>query len=595
MGKYLGLPEHFGRKKKDLFSSIVDKMKQRTLNWSTQFLSTAGKATMIQSVLSPIPSYAMSCFELPVSLCKRIQTVLTRFWWDSSDGTRKICWISWDKMTQPKDMGGLGFRDIQTFNHALLAKIGWRLHTNPDCLLAKVLMGKYCHKTTFQKAQANSSISHGWRGILRGRDLLVEHLGKAIGDGESTSVWNDSWIDPATNLKPVGPVLLKDKDLMVSDLLTRGTREWNSSLVENILPELKDHILKLRPSVLRKQDTYVWPLQQNGEYSVKSGYYSTFLSTDQTTGAPIVKEKWKKLIWTRDTSPKLKYFLWKVGANALPTGENLRKRGMLLNNTCIRCGAPETIDHILFHCQFAIDVWTYSSWEHPIDTSLDTSLFEKLEESWSNTPLPPYGFKGNPFPWWCWFIWIARNQLIFENRAQSPKETALTALLALKEWEAAQPPRPQTSNQRPLQQPQASPNRSEIYCNTDASWSPISKEAGLAWIFMDSEAIELNRGFSKQTAVSSSCMGEALAIREALLQAASRNYPNICIRTDSQVLTQAITSCRHTMELYGVLSPISTSFPFLHLLLSLVVVSFSFLGPTMGLLTVLQRPVLQTM
>lgn len=28
VGKYLGLPEHFGRKKKDLFSSIVDRMKQ---------------------------------------------------------------------------------------------------------------------------------------------------------------------------------------------------------------------------------------------------------------------------------------------------------------------------------------------------------------------------------------------------------------------------------------------------------------------------------------------------------------------------------------------------------------------------------------
>ena len=27
VGKYLGLPEHFGRKKKDLFASIVDKMK----------------------------------------------------------------------------------------------------------------------------------------------------------------------------------------------------------------------------------------------------------------------------------------------------------------------------------------------------------------------------------------------------------------------------------------------------------------------------------------------------------------------------------------------------------------------------------------
>ena len=91
VGKYLGLPEHFGRKKKDLFSSIVDIMKQIAISWSTHFLSTAGKATMIQSVLSAVPSFAMTCFELPISLCKRIQSVLTRFWWDSKHGERKIC------------------------------------------------------------------------------------------------------------------------------------------------------------------------------------------------------------------------------------------------------------------------------------------------------------------------------------------------------------------------------------------------------------------------------------------------------------------------------------------------------------------------
>lgn len=225
VGKYLGLPEHFGRKKKDLFASIVDKIKQRALSYSNMFLSTAGKAVMLQSVLSAIPSFAMTCFLLPVSLCKQIQSVFTRFWWDSTDGEKKICWISWDVLTLPKGMRGLGFRDIQTFNQALLAKIGWRLLTKPDSLLARILLGKYCHKTSFLKVQAASNISHVWRGILAGRDLLITHLAKAIGDGETTSVWLDSWINPEENLKPFGPISLQDRDLMVSDLLTRETRE----------------------------------------------------------------------------------------------------------------------------------------------------------------------------------------------------------------------------------------------------------------------------------------------------------------------------------------------------------------------------------
>lgn len=76
VGKYLGLREHFGRKKKDLFSSIVDRIKQRSIGWSTCFLSTADKAIMLQAVLSSVPTLAMSAFQLPVSLCKQYSQLL---------------------------------------------------------------------------------------------------------------------------------------------------------------------------------------------------------------------------------------------------------------------------------------------------------------------------------------------------------------------------------------------------------------------------------------------------------------------------------------------------------------------------------------
>ncbi|CAA7027603.1 unnamed protein product [Microthlaspi erraticum] len=79
-GNYLGLPEHFGRRKKDLFSIIVDRIRNRLVSWSTKFLSGAGKMTMLKSVLSAIPTYTMSCFKLSKSLCKRIQSVMTHFW-----------------------------------------------------------------------------------------------------------------------------------------------------------------------------------------------------------------------------------------------------------------------------------------------------------------------------------------------------------------------------------------------------------------------------------------------------------------------------------------------------------------------------------
>ena len=182
---------------------------------------------MLQSILSPTPTFAMSCFKLHVGLCNQIQSVLTRFWWDAKDGDNKISWVAWDTLTLPKSLRGLGFCDVQLFNQALLAKIAWRLISKPNCLLACVLLGKYCTKTPHLKVPSSPSSSHGWKGVLWGRDLLMNHLGKAIGNGESTRVWADSWISPTADIKQLGPIQLEDQDLLVFDLLSREIKEWN--------------------------------------------------------------------------------------------------------------------------------------------------------------------------------------------------------------------------------------------------------------------------------------------------------------------------------------------------------------------------------
>lgn len=166
VGKYLGLPENFGRRKRDIFAVLVDRIRQRAHSWTTRFLSGAGKLVLLKAVLAAMPTYSMSCFKLPASLVKQLQSILTRFWWDLSPEVKKMCWVAWDKLTYPKSAGGLGFREIAQFNDAMLAKISWRILQNPSSLLAKILLGKYCNRTNFLEVASPSVASHGWRGIL---------------------------------------------------------------------------------------------------------------------------------------------------------------------------------------------------------------------------------------------------------------------------------------------------------------------------------------------------------------------------------------------------------------------------------------------
>lgn len=368
-------------------------MQQKALRYSTRFLSMAGKATMLQAVLSAIPTFVMTCFELHVSLWKRIQFVLTRFWWDTKHGEKNICWVVWEKLTLPKGLGGGAWHPRHSsFNQALLRKIAWRLIKKLDCLLSRILIGKYCMSSSFFKVEAASSPSHGWKRILKGKYLLLNHLRKDIGNGKSTSVWKNSWIILNFDLKPIWPVLEKDQDLLVSDLLSRETKEWNKAKIDNLLPELASFISTIRPSKQGAHDTHVWNFHKSGEYSEKSGYISLHSSKVQSTITLLNNDteawNWNKYVSSAQMLPKIIFFLWKVDQNDLPTGENLQKRGLLIPTHCCRCGDPETTLHLLLHCPFARDVWELGSWAQSFDSSQAITFKIALVSSSSWIPLP---------------------------------------------------------------------------------------------------------------------------------------------------------------------------------------------------------------
>lgn len=90
-----------------------------------------------------ITVYVMSCFLLPISLCEDIERAVCNFWWEGSDNSRKIHWTSKAKLFKPKKERGMGFKILRDFNLAMLAKQIWRLHTNPNSLLAQCYQAKY--------------------------------------------------------------------------------------------------------------------------------------------------------------------------------------------------------------------------------------------------------------------------------------------------------------------------------------------------------------------------------------------------------------------------------------------------------------------
>lgn len=125
----------------------------------------------------------MAYFKLLRGLCEHLNSIIRKFWWASKQGERTVAWVSWDSMTKPRHMGGLGFRDLELVNLSLLAEQSWRILHEPSSLSARVVKAVYFPKGTILTAELGSRPSQIWRAILEWRDILKKGIIRRIGNG----------------------------------------------------------------------------------------------------------------------------------------------------------------------------------------------------------------------------------------------------------------------------------------------------------------------------------------------------------------------------------------------------------------------------
>jgi hypothetical protein len=72
----------------------------------SEALSYGGRLTLINSVLSSLPMFMMSIFEIPKGVIKKLDQYRSRFYWQGDTDKKKYCLVKWDILCRPKDQGG---------------------------------------------------------------------------------------------------------------------------------------------------------------------------------------------------------------------------------------------------------------------------------------------------------------------------------------------------------------------------------------------------------------------------------------------------------------------------------------------------------
>ena len=379
---YLGLPIGGNVSKIDSWAPIINRIERKLATWKGRLLSLAGRITLIKASISSLPLYYMSIFPIPKGVVEKINKLQRQFLWCRAPGKQSMALVSWAVVELPKILGGLNCGNLLTRNMGLLFKWAWRFINEPKALWRKVICEKYGYSPSFQ-IQALTVPNQGgpWRHICANilkhpvaRNLLQTKIMRKVGNGAIALFWHEFWIGsgPLAKAFPRLFALSSQPNGTISSFgyWAGSSWTWNFQWKRDLRPRDEAELVGLQALLhtvclsIDNDDTFIWCQSKRGEFSVKSFTRELSKSLHHPDPCPANLKK----LWCGLIPPRIEIFTW----CALLGKINSRAKLMMLNilppsdACCIFCNSCiETSDHLLLHCEFAIEIWNWwlNMWE----------------------------------------------------------------------------------------------------------------------------------------------------------------------------------------------------------------------------------------
>jgi len=260
---------------------VEERFEKKLSCWKAKYLSYGGRLVLLNSVLSSLPMFMMSFFEIPKGVVKNLDHCRSRFFWQGSSDKYKYRLAKWDILCRPKDQGGLGILDLQLQNKCLLSK--WIINLlSTESMWQNLLRNNYLGSKSLTQVKAKPYDSHFWRGLMKIKDEVLTKGSFSIKDGSTARFWEDNWVGNASfrDRYPSLYNIVRDPHATVAKVM--ATRPFNISFRRTLLgTKLRDwHNLVAQithVNLTNGSDTFRWDLTKSGLFT-RSGLCICILS-----------------------------------------------------------------------------------------------------------------------------------------------------------------------------------------------------------------------------------------------------------------------------------------------------------------------------
>lgn len=119
--KYLGIPLHYDKLKREDMQPLIDKIIKRIEGWKGKLLSQAATVVLIKTCLASILVYLLSFIKFTMWAIKIISSHMANYLWNDIDDHHRWHLVNWESISMCKNLGGLGIPDLRDLNLRLLA------------------------------------------------------------------------------------------------------------------------------------------------------------------------------------------------------------------------------------------------------------------------------------------------------------------------------------------------------------------------------------------------------------------------------------------------------------------------------------------